>query len=78
MEALYKIRASQIDNNFIESVKKLFSDEEVVIRITSYTDETEYLSKYPANENHILENMVAEPAKRFTGDEFDEYSSKKL
>ena len=78
MEALYKIRASQIDNNFIESVKKLFSDEEVVIRITSYSDDTDYLSKYPDSETHILENMVAEPAKRFTGEEFDEYSSKKL
>jgi len=77
MEALYKIKADQIDNNFIESIKKLFADEEIVIRITSYADDTEYLSKYPANEKHILENMVAEPAKRFTGDEFNEHSSKK-
>ena len=78
MEALYKINAKEINASFIESVKKLFSDKDVIIRITSFTDDTEYLSHYPANENHIQENIVAGPTKKFSGNEFSEYSSKLL
>ncbi|MDO9339766.1 MAG: hypothetical protein Q7T72_04470 [Bacteroidales bacterium] len=78
MEALYKLNAKEINASFIESVKKLFSDKDVIIRITSYADDTEYLSHYPANENHIQENMVADPVKRFSGNEFGDYSSKLL
>jgi hypothetical protein len=36
-------------------------------------DETDYLTLYPANEKHLLDNMAAEPVIRFTGDEFREY-----
>ena len=35
--------------------------------------ETDFLTLYPANEKHLLENIAAEPAKTFTGDEFMEY-----
>ena len=75
MEALYKLNSEEINASFIESVKKLFRGKDVVIRITSYADDTEYLSQYPANEKHILENMVAEPVKRFSGNEFNDYTS---
>ena len=75
MEALYKLTAEEINASFIESVKKLFRGKDLVIRITSYADDTEYLSQYPANEKHILENMVAEPVKRFSENEFSDYSS---
>jgi len=78
MEALFKIKANEIDSDFIESVKKLFKEQEIIIRISSPADETEYLLKYEANESHILENMVAEPAKRFSGNEFEDYTSKKI
>ena len=75
MEAVYKLTSDEINASFIESVKKLFSGKDIVIRITSCADDTEYLSQYPANEKHILENMVAEPVKRFSGNEFGDYSS---
>ena len=78
MEALYKLNSGEINASFIESVKKLFRGKDLVIRITSNADDTEYLSQYPANEKHILENMVAEPVKRFSGDEFSDYSSQLL
>ena len=32
-------------------------------------DETDFLTQYPANEKHLLENIAAEPVKKFTGDE---------
>ncbi len=78
MEALYKLNTSEINAKFIESVKKLFSGKDVVIRITSFSDDTEFLSQYPANETHIKDNMVAESVRRFSGNEFDDYSSKLL
>lgn len=78
MEALYRIKANEIDLGFIEAVKKMFAEKEIIIRITEEFDETEYLSRYKANEFHILKNMLAEPAKRFKDGEFEEYTSKKL
>ena len=78
MEALYKLNSKEINARFIESVKKLFSDKDVIIRITSCSDDSEFLAQYPANESHIRTNMVAEPVITFTGDEFGDYSSKLL
>lgn len=71
MEAVYKLNSREINAKFIDSVKKLFSGKDVVIRITSFSDDTEFLSHYPANETHIQDNMVADSVKRFSGDEFD-------
>ncbi len=76
MEALYKLNAKEINASFVESVKKLFSGQDVIIRITSFSDDTEYLSYNSANQNHILENMVADPAKRFSGNELSDLASK--
>lgn len=78
MEALYKIKASDIDFGFIEAIKMMFAEKDIVIRITEESDETEYLSRYKANKLHIIENMVAEPAMSFKGGEFEEYISKEL
>ena len=78
MEALYKIKANEIDIGFIEAIRKMFAEKEIIIRITEELDETEYLTRYKANELHIIENMVVEPTKSFTGAKFDEYTSKKL
>lgn len=78
MEALYKIKTSELDSLWIESIKKLFKNKSIVIKVTSEMDETDYLTLYPANEKHLLDNMAAEPVKRFTGDEFNEYVNKKI
>ncbi len=76
MEALYKIKTSELDSLWIESIKKLFKNKSIIIKVTSEMDETDYLTMYPANENHLLDNMAAEPVIRFTGDEFREYVNK--
>jgi len=78
MEALYKIKTSELDSLWIESIKKLFKNKSIIIKVTSEMDETDYLTMYPANEKHLLDNMAAEPVIRFTGDEFKEYVNKKL
>jgi len=76
MEALYKIKANELDSTWIESIKKLFSDKDIIIKISTEMDETDFLTMYPANEKHLLENLAAEPAVKFSGDEFKEYVNK--
>ena len=44
MEALYKIKTSELDNQWIESIKKLFKNKSIVIKVTSEMDETDYLT----------------------------------
>ena len=76
MEAQYKIKANDIDMTFMEAIKKLFAEKNIIIRITEELDDTEFLSRYKANQDHILENMAAEPSKTFKGREFEDYTSK--
>jgi len=61
----------------IQVVEEHLSNEKTLNTIAELED-TEYLSRSPANENQILKNMAAEPGKKFVKDEFKEYSSKLL
>ncbi len=76
MEAIYKLKANEINVDLMETIKKLFGREEITIMITSEPDETTYLAMNPANENHLLENIVAEPTIKFSGNEFMKYVNK--
>ena len=76
MEAIYKLKANEINPNLMDTIKKLFVGKEITITITSEPDETAYLLMNPANEKHLLDNLAAEPAMKFTGDEFMEYVNK--
>jgi len=76
MQAIYKLKATEINAGFVDAIKKLFKGKEITITITSEPDETTFLTMDPANEKHLMDNLAAEPAKKFTGDEFVEYVSK--
>jgi hypothetical protein len=76
MEALFKIRANDIDRNFMDSIRKLFQGKEILIKISTEWDETSYLSFYEANEKHILDNIAAEPGAIFKGNEFQKFVEK--
>ena len=76
MEAIYKLKASDINSNLMDTIKKLFSNKEITITITTWSYETTYLTMNPANEKHLLDNLAAEPAIKFSGDEFMEYVNK--
>jgi len=56
MEALFKIRANDIDHNFMEAIRKLFQGKEIVIKVSTEMDDTAFLSYYSSNEKHILDN----------------------
>jgi len=73
MEAIYKLKANEIDPNLIDTIKKLFGRKEITITITTETDETTYLTMNPANKKHLLENIASEPSISFTAVEFDKH-----
>ncbi|MFA4851326.1 MAG: hypothetical protein WC599_02300 [Bacteroidales bacterium] len=83
METVFRLKASEIDNGFLSTLKTLFKKREIEITITDViNDETEFLLKDPKNKAHLLEaieevkhnkNLV-----RFTGEEFKKYSKSLL
>ena len=73
MEAIYKLKANEINPNLMETIKKLFNGKEITITITAESDETEYLTAYPANKKHLLESMAQEPTISFTIEEFEKH-----
>lgn len=73
MEAIFKLNVDQIDNGFVDSIKKMFKQKELIIRISASEDESEYLLSSDANKKHILDNISAEPSIRFSGKEFEKY-----
>jgi hypothetical protein len=76
MEAIYKLKANEINPNLIDTIKKLFSGKEITITITTEPDETTYLTMNPANEKHLLESMAGEPSIQFTPAEFKKMVNK--
>ena len=70
MEASYKLKASEINQNLINTIKKLFSGKEITITITPEPDETSYLLMSKSNEKHLMESIAEEPSIRFTPSEF--------
>ena len=76
MEAIYKLKANEINQNLMNTIKKLFIGKEITITITPEPDETAHLTMNPANEKHLTESMAEEPSIRFTPDEFKDKVSK--
>lgn len=82
METIFKLKATELDRDFIASVKNLFKDREIEISIKPTQDETDYLLHTPANRKQLLD-AIKEVKKnknlvRFTNNEFEEISEKLL
>ena len=54
MYTVYRLNASELDSQFIESLKALFKDKEIEITV-SEVDETAYLLRSEANKKRLLE-----------------------
>ena len=76
MEAIYKLKANEINENLLDTIKKLFKGKEITITVSSEPDETSYLTMNPANEKHLMESMAQEPSVSFTPGEFKEIVKK--
>lgn len=53
MSAVYRLKASELDRNFLKEIKAIFGDKEIEIIIVEF-DETEYLLKSESNKNKLL------------------------
>ena len=53
MSTVYRLKASELDRNFLEQIKAIFGDKEIEI-IVSECDETKYLFKSEINKNKLL------------------------
>ena len=83
METIFRLKASEVDNRLLTTLKTLYEKREIEITVTGdISDETDFLMKDPANKAHLLEaieevkhnkNLV-----RFTAEGFEEYSKSLL
>lgn len=53
MSTVYRLKASEIDRNFLEKIKNFFGDKEIEI-IVSEINETDYLLKSKNNKIRLL------------------------
>jgi antitoxin YefM len=53
MSTIYRLKANEIDRNFLEEIKTTFGDKEIEIIVSEF-DETEYLLKSEANKTRLL------------------------
>ena len=53
MNAIYQLKADELDQAFLDAVKAAFKDKEIEITI-SERDETAYLLRSPENREHLL------------------------
>lgn len=53
MQTIYRLKASELDNDFLEGLKTTFGDKEIEI-IVYEVDETDYLLKSDANRVRLL------------------------
>lgn len=58
MYAHYKLKASELDSSFLDTLRNLFQDREIEISVCETAeeeeDETAYLLKSPANRERLL------------------------
>lgn len=58
MNAIYQVKADELDQSFLDALKAMFKDKEIEI-IVYERDETAYLLRSPANRARLL-NAIAE------------------
>jgi len=57
MYSTFHIKASELNENFLAAVKKLFKSRTISITIEEEMDETEYLLASPANRKMLMESL---------------------
>jgi len=57
MVATYRLKADEITQNLLETIRNNYKDKEVEITIQEVEDETAHLLKSQANREHLLRGM---------------------
>ena len=58
MNAIYQLRADELDQRFLNALRTMFKDKEIEIAVYE-RDETAYLLRSPANRERLL-NAIAD------------------
>ena len=53
MDAIYHVKADELDQHFLDAIKEMFKDKEIEIAVYE-RDETAYLLRSPANRERLL------------------------
>ncbi len=72
MQVSYKLKASEINQSLMNTIKELFKGKEVTITVTPEPDETSFLVMSAENEKHLMDSIAQEAEIRFTPSEFKE------
>lgn len=73
MDAIYHVKADELDERFLNALKAMFKDKEIEIAVYE-RDETAYLLRSPANRERLLraiadvensQNIVAPEQEQF-------------
>lgn len=54
MYSTYRLKAEELSNDFVKSVKSAYHDKEIEIIVQDVQDETEYLLSSTTNKEHLL------------------------
>jgi hypothetical protein len=76
MESVFRIKASDLNSDFLKTIKKLFKNEgELEILIHPASDETSYLLSTESNRKVIEKSLAEKEGYSFTMDELKQYSN---
>ncbi|MEJ7712810.1 MAG: hypothetical protein WKF84_23915 [Pyrinomonadaceae bacterium] len=73
MNAIYQVKADELDQSFLDALKAMFKDKEIEIAVYE-RDETAYLLQSPANRERLLravadvaqnQNIISPPQDQF-------------
>ena len=74
MYTTFHIKAVELDENFLKTLKKMFGNKKISITVEEEQDETEYLLSSPANRQMLEESNNSEYGYEFTTEEFKKLS----
>jgi hypothetical protein len=57
MQSIYYLNTNEINNEFLNSLKTLFSGKNIQITVTEVPDETDYLLSNKANSKRLLKSV---------------------
>ena len=58
MQTSFHIKANELDEKFLKSIKTLFKSKEIYITIEDEQDTTEYLLSTEANRKHLKKSLA--------------------
>ena len=78
METIYRLKASELDMQFIESIKKLFNDEDIVLTIVPAGKASGKKVQYATRLLDSVKKVEEGKVKTLSGNDFEELTDELL